>query len=133
MKNDSQSGVGSLNAPRMRGLSASPERRSEQRFRFLAAVAPEMRVQQIDHRPQVPAFLDVDLEQVAQVVERRAGESEMALLLDRRGLGVALRDDEAAQVRAVLAGDFLPRRLALVRAEVDLAFGLGGRQEDPHR
>ena len=28
MKNDSQSGVGSLNAPRMRGLSASPEWRS---------------------------------------------------------------------------------------------------------
>ena len=28
MKNESQSGVGSLNAPRMRGLSASPERRS---------------------------------------------------------------------------------------------------------
>jgi hypothetical protein len=27
MKKDSQSGVGSLKAPRMRGLSASPERR----------------------------------------------------------------------------------------------------------
>jgi hypothetical protein len=57
----------------------------------------------------------------------------VALLLDRRGLGVALRDDEAAEVRAVLAGDFLPRRLALVRAEVDLASGLGGCRKIPHR
>ena len=72
MKNASQSGVFSLNAPRMRGLSASPERRCEQRLRFLAAVAPEVAVQQIHHRPQVAAFLDVDLEQVAQVVQRRA-------------------------------------------------------------
>ena len=45
----------------------------------------------------------------------------MPLLLDRRGLGVALRDDDAAQVRAMLAGHVLPRRLALVLAEVHLA------------
>src|SRR2546425_2959802 len=40
------------------------------------------------------ALLDVDLEEVAQVVERGAGVPEVALLLDRGGLGVALRDDE---------------------------------------
>ena len=102
----------------------------EQRFGLLAAVAAEIRVQQIHHRPQMAPFLDVDLEQVAQVVERRAGEPEMALLLDRRRLGVALRDDEAPQVRPVLAGHFLPRGLALVRAEIDLAPGLGRREED---
>jgi hypothetical protein len=40
-------------------------------------------VQQVDHRPQVAAFLDVDLEEVAHVVERRrrqrvrAGETTM--------------------------------------------------------
>jgi len=35
------------------------------------------------------AFLDIDLEQIAQIVERRAGLAEAALLLDRGGLGVA--------------------------------------------
>ena len=69
----------------------------EQLLGLLAAVAAEVGVQQVDHRPQVAAFLDVDLEQVAQVVERRAGVAEQALLLDRRRLGVALRDDQAAQ------------------------------------
>src|SRR5262252_10036413 len=42
----------------------------EQRRGLLAAVAPEVSVQQIYHRPQVSAFLDVDLKEVAQVVER---------------------------------------------------------------
>ncbi len=102
----------------------------EQRLGLLAAVAAEVRVQQVHHRPQVAAFLDVDLEEIAQVVERRAGEAEMALLLDRRGLGVALRHDQPAQIRAVLARHFLPRGLALVRAEVHLAVGFGGREED---
>jgi hypothetical protein len=69
-------------------------------------------VQQVDHRPQVAAFLDVDLEQVAQVVERRRGVAEQALLLDRRRLGVALGDDQAAQQVAELAGHLLPGRLA---------------------
>ncbi len=71
----------------------------EQRFGFLAAVAAEVRVQQVDHRPQMAAFLDVDLEEVAQIVERRAGEPEMPLLLDGCRLGVALRDDQPPQVR----------------------------------
>jgi hypothetical protein len=47
----------------------------------------------------------------------------VALLLDRGRLGVALRDDDAAQVGAVLAGHVLPGVLAQVVAEVDLAVG----------
>ena len=58
MKKDSQSGVASLKAPRMRGLSGSPEWRSSMRLGLLAAVAAEIGVQQIDHRPEVAAFLD---------------------------------------------------------------------------
>ncbi len=38
----------------------------------------------------MPPLLDIDLEQVAHVVERGRGRAEMALLLDRRRLGVAL-------------------------------------------
>ena len=105
----------------MRGLSCVAGIALQQRLGFLAAVAAEVVVQQVDHRPQVAAFLDVDLEQVAQVVLRRRGQAEVALLLDRCRLGVALRDDDAAQVGAVLAGHVLPGRLALVVAEVDLA------------
>src|SRR5437899_875759 len=58
------------------------------------------------------------------------GAPQMALLLDRRGLGVALRDDDAAQVRAVLAGHVLPDRLAFALAEIDLTIGLGLGEED---
>src|SRR4029453_13993664 len=54
----------------------------------------------------------------------------MALLLDRRGLGVALRDDEASQVRAILARHFLPRGFALVLAEIHLSLRLRRRQEN---
>src|SRR5688572_6571120 len=55
---------------------------------------------------------------------------EQALLLDRRGLGVALRDDEAAQRRAVFARYLLPHRLAHLVAEADFALGLLIGQED---
>ena len=98
MKNDSQSRrrlVERAEDSRIVGIAGAA---LEQRLGLLAAVAAEVRVQQVDHRPQVPALLDVDLEQVAQVVERRAGEAEAPLLLDRRGLGVALRDDQPPQV-----------------------------------
>ena len=111
MKNESQSGVRSLNAPRMRGLSAIPRAALQERLRLLAAVAAEVGVEQVDHRPEVAALLHVDLEEVAEVVERRAGAAEMALLLDRRGLGVALGDDEATEGAAVLARHLLPRGL----------------------
>ena len=87
-------------------------------------------MEQVDHRPQVAALLDVHLEQVAQVVEARAPLAEQALLLDAGRLGVALGDDQAAQLVAELAGHLLPGRLAEVVAEADLAVGLGIGEED---
>src|SRR6185437_3575083 len=93
----------------------------EQRLGFLASVAAEIGVEQIDHRPEVTAFLDIDLEQIAQIVERRRGMAEQALLLDRGRLGVALSHDEAAQRRAQFARHLLPHRLAEFVAESDTA------------
>src|SRR5437879_2227532 len=57
--------------------------------------------------------------------------AQVPLLLDRRGLRVALGDDEAAEGAAILARHLLPGGLALVIAEVDLATGLRLGQEDP--
>jgi hypothetical protein len=114
----------------MRGLSVSPERPLQQRIGLLAPVAAEVTMQQVHHRPQMASFLDVDLEKVAQIVQRGRRQPEMALLLDRRGLGVALRDDDAAQVGAMLAGHVLPRRLAEMLAEMDLSLARGGSEED---
>ena len=94
---------------------------AQQILGLLAPVAAEIFLQQIDHRPQVAGLLDIDLEQVAQIVERRRGAAEMALLLDRSRLGVALHDDQPPQHRAVFARHLLPGRLALVRAEADRA------------
>ena len=130
MWNDSQSGVSSLKAPSMRGLSASPERRCNSSARLLAAVAAEIFLQDVDHRPQVTAFLDIDLKHVAHVVERRRGLAEMALLLDRRRFGIALDDDEAAQHGAIFARNVLPDRLAVMAAERDLAALFLRRQQD---
>src|SRR5687768_14072679 len=67
----------------------------------------------------MPAFLDVHLKQVAQIVKRRARLAELSLLLDRRGFGVALRDDDASQRVAKLAGHFLVRGTPVVVAETD--------------
>src|ERR1700689_1500807 len=78
----------------------------------------------------MPPFLDVDLEKIAQVVERRAGAAEMPLLLDRRRLGVALRDDQTAQDAAMLARHFAPDRLPLALAERNFALVLRGGQEN---
>src|SRR6266567_4308314 len=78
----------------------------------------------------VPGLLDIDLEQVAQVVERGGGAAERVLLLDRSGLGIALHDDEAAQHRAVFAGHLLPGRLALMGAERDYPARDRRRQDD---
>ncbi len=50
----------------------------------------------------------------------------MALLLDRGRFGIALSDDDAAQICAVLSRHLLPYGLAFVIAEVDRAAG-------PHR
>src|ERR1700691_3061715 len=76
-------------------------------------------------------FFDVDLEKIAQVVERRAGHPEMPLLLDRRRLGVALRDDQPAQDSAMLARHFAPDRIALMLTERNLASGFGVGQKNP--
>ena len=104
----------------------------EQRLRLFAAVLAEIFDQKIDHRPQVAAFLDIDLEQVAHVVEARRRCAQEALLLDRGGLGVALHDDEPPQKRPVLAWHLLPRGLALVTAERNRpSFDLGRQQNAP--
>jgi hypothetical protein len=87
-------------------------------------------VEQVDHGPEVAAFLHVDLEEIAKVVERGTGAPEMALLLHGGRLGVALGDDEATEGAAVLARHLLPRGLPLVVAEVDLPSRLGLGEED---
>ena len=97
---------------------------------LLAAVAAEIFLQDIDHRPEVTAFLDIDLKDVAHVVERRRGLAEMALLLDRSRLGVALDDDETAQHGAIFARHVLPGGLAIMVAERNLAVLLLRRQQD---
>src|SRR6266849_1075297 len=112
---------------RLVGVSRAP---LEQGLGLLAPLAAEMGVEEIDHGPEVPALLDVDLEDVAQVVERGAGAAEMPLLLDGRRLRVALGDDEAAEGAAILARHLLPGGLALVIAEVDLPTRLRLGQED---
>ena len=91
----------------------------QQSFGFLAAIAAEVGVQQIDHCPEMPAFLDVDLKQVTQVVQRRTGETEPVLLLHRCGFGVALRDDDAAELRTQFTRDLLPDGFAEVISEAD--------------
>src|SRR5581483_5654998 len=68
----------------MVAMAAAPD---EQLFGLLASVAAEVAMEQVNHRPQMARFLDVDLEQVAQVVERRRRLAQMALLLDRGRLG----------------------------------------------
>ena len=74
---------------------------------FVATVATEVTVQQIDHGPKVPAFLDVHLKEVAKIVKRRTRLAELSLLFDGSGFSVALRDDDPSQSIAKLAGYFL--------------------------
>src|SRR5215212_8064322 len=76
------------------------------------------------------AFLDVDLKEIAEVVERRRAVAERALLLDRGRLRVALRDNEAAQRRAMFARHDLPRRLSDVVPEADGAIPIVIGEED---
>src|SRR5215468_10674001 len=56
--------------------------------------------------------------------------AELSLLLDRGRLGVALRDDNAAQWIAEFAGNLLICRFAAVIAEADLRLRLARRQKD---
>src|SRR5581483_7592759 len=46
---------------------------AQQLVGLLATVAAEIFLQQVHHRPEMAAFLDIDLEQVAQVIERGRG------------------------------------------------------------
>ena len=103
----------------------------QQLLGLVATFATEEGVQQVHHRPEVPALLDVHLEEVAEVVQARCGETEQALLLHGRRLGVALDDEEALQVGAVLAGHLLPRGGAHVLAKRDAPVGLTVGEEDP--
>ena len=75
-------------------------------------VTSKIGVQQIHHGPEMAPFLDINLKQIPQVIERRAGASEMPLLLDGGGLGIALGDDQPAQGTAVFSRHLLPGRLA---------------------
>src|SRR5207237_8527305 len=68
----------------------------QQGLRLLAAVAAEVGLEQVDHRPQVPALFHVDLEEVAQVVERGARPPEVPLLFDGGRLRFTLSDAPAA-------------------------------------
>ena len=102
----------------------------QQCFRFLAAVAPEIAVEQVNHGPEVASLFDVHLENVAKVVERWARHAKHALLFDGGGLCVALRHDDAAQRGAIFARHFLPRGRALVRSEVHLALHVARLKED---
>jgi hypothetical protein len=103
----------------------------EQFLGLLAPVASEVTLQQVDHRPQMASLFDVYLEQIAKVVERRRGTSQMALLFDRGGFGVALRDDDAAQLLAVFAGHLLPGIQFGMIAEADFALELRREKNSP--
>src|SRR4029079_11120684 len=114
---------------RLVGVAGAP---LQQLLGLLAAIAAEIFLQDVDHGPEMPSFLDIDLQDVAHVVERGRGLAEMALLLDRGRLGVALDDDEPAQHGAVLARDLLPGGLAEMPAEWNLAIRLlGSKQNAP--
>ena len=102
----------------------------EERLGLFAPVAAEVRLEEVDHRPEVAPLFDVHLEEVAKVVDARARVAEHPLLLDARRLGVPLGDDEAAEGVSVLARDLLPDRLAEVVAEADRAIGDGVGEED---
>src|SRR6266511_2847927 len=71
------------------------------------------------------SFLDVHLKEVAKIVQAGAVCTELTLLLHAGGLGVALQDDEAAQLVAELAGHFLPDRLPLEIAKSNTTIGGG--------
>src|SRR5436190_6215991 len=79
----------------------------------------------------MPSLFDIDLEEVAQIVERGTGIAEPALLLDRGRLGVALGHDQPAQCRAMLARDLLPYRLADRIAKTDAPIGYRIGEKDP--
>ena len=78
----------------------------------------------------MPALFDVHLEKIAQVIQRRRGVPQHALLLDRCRLSVALGNDQAAQGSTVLARNLLPDFLAVVVPKADLAIKITVGEED---
>ena len=90
-------------------------------------------MQQVDHRPQVATFFDVDLEQIAKVVQAGCDGAQVTLLLNGRRLGVTLDHDQALQAGAVLTGHLLPGRVALVLAEGDASVRLALGEKMPQR
>jgi hypothetical protein len=103
---------------------------AQQCIGLVAAFPAEEGVQQVHHGPQVPALLNVDLEQVTKIEQAGCGEAEKALLLHGSGLGVTLHDDEPLQICPIFAGYLLPAGLAFVRAEADAAIRATLREED---
>ena len=87
-------------------------------------------MQQVHHCPQVAALFDVDLEQVAEIVERRSRRTEQPLLFDGGGLCVALHHNQPTQIGAELARHLLPDGLTLTVAEADSPVRLGFAQKD---
>src|SRR5260370_39451435 len=112
---------------RIVGVTGSP---GEQGFGVLAAIAAKISVEQIHHGPQVTPFFDVHLENVPQVVHRRARRAEHSLLLHGSGFGVSLSDDHPAQSRAIFTRHFLPSRLSFVHSEIHFAFFITRLQEN---
>ena len=88
-------------------------------FRFLTAIPPKIGMQQIHHRPEMPPFLHIDLEQVPQIKKRRACLPKKALLFYRSWLRIALCYDQTTEDRAIFAGDLLPHRLTKIIAKTD--------------
>src|SRR6266568_4644189 len=109
---------------------ASSVSMKQQVLGLLAAVAAEIFLQDVDHGPQVPPLLDIDLKDVAHVVERGRSLAQMPLLLDRSGFSVALDDDEAPQHGAIFTRHLLPGGLAVMSAERNLAALFLRRQQD---
>jgi hypothetical protein len=102
----------------------------EQGLSLFAPVTAEVRVEQKDHRPEVPALFDVHLEQVTEIIHGWAGLPEQSLLLDACGFRVSLRDDQAPERVAMLAGHLLPHGLAVVVSTRDGSVLHGVGEED---
>ncbi len=105
---------------------------SRQKLRGLGLpVSAEVALEQVDHRPEVSAFLDIDLEKAPQVIEAGRGLAETALLLHRSRLGVPLHRDETPKHGAEFAGHLLPNRRSAIIATGDGAAGDRRREENP--
>ena len=96
-------------------------RPAQQVICLFTTIFAEILEQQINHRPEVAAFLDIDLKEVAHVVKRRRGQAKEALLFYRPRLGIALNHDQALEHVAVLARHVVPYVFARMFTAGDLA------------